>query len=101
MEDRCNAHPKIEAVTQCTHCKAPLCGRCLVYFEGTIFCSMNCAKLRRDLGEEIRNYPVSVKRRNRAIRRAIGMAIGAAMVLVVLELLGVTALISFIDPIGP
>ena len=97
MAKFCFRHPDVEAVTVCnaSTCDRPLCPDCMVYRDGTIFCSEECALKQAALGEELRKK-LKEKHGGSIFWTLFKLAVIGAIILGFLEFIEVTDFLTFI-----
>ena len=97
MDKNCYRHPSAPAVGLCTAsmCQQPICSDCIVQRDGGIFCSDECALKQAALGEQLRNE-LAHKTSGGLISSLLKLAVVAAVIIGILELLDFTDFFSFI-----
>ncbi len=96
MDAKCFNHPEELAVAKCTDCGKPICRECLVYREGSVYCSEECAIRRKTLGDSLHSKLERSRQGPGVLIRMIQMLIASALILGLLHWLGVINLKEYL-----
>lgn len=88
MDAVCYRHPEVDAVAVCVACSKPICKPCMLYRQGSIFCSEACAKRSAEAADKVHRELKKQPGSGSIVSKILGILILGGVAVGVLQWLG-------------